>query len=110
MEDLGPVSIRFEEEQLRERLSTLPQLAAVAFAAACAARLENTARGLTTAEDLEILLLRTMDAVIAYLGSGSPFDTLAAERDLLVAMPDEDANPDCLRRLRRTQRQRRSTC
>ena len=94
MEVLGAVIGCFDEEQLRERLSVLPQLAAVAFAAACAARLENTTRNLNTHEDLKILLSRTMDAIVAYLGRGSPFDALAAEGDLLAAMPDEDANPD----------------
>lgn len=88
------MSVGFDEEALRERLSVLPQDAAVAFAAACAARLTNTANGLSINEDLKRLLSHTMDAIIAYLGSGSPFDTLAAEEDLLAAMPDEDENPD----------------
>lgn len=88
------MSISFEEEQLHGRLSILPRLAVVGFAAACAARLENTARGLKANEDLVMLLSRTTDAVISYLGSGSAFDIGAAEEELLAAMPDEDANPD----------------
>jgi hypothetical protein len=88
------MSVRFKEQRLRERLSNLPRLAAVAFAAACAARLENTARNVAIDEALKDLLSRTMDAIGVHLETGLPFDTLAAEEELLTAMPDEDANPD----------------
>lgn len=94
VEVLGAVSISFDEEQLHQRLSNLPRLAAVAFATASAARLENTARSLSADEDLKILLSQNLDALLGYLGTGSPFDTLAAEEDLLAAMPDEYTNPD----------------
>jgi len=94
VEVLGTVSHCFDEKRLRGRLSVLPQRALVAFAAACAARLENTAGNLSTDEELKLLLSRTMDTVVAYLGNGLPFDTIAPEEDLLAAMPDEDANPE----------------
>lgn len=92
-EILALVSIRFEENQLRERLSVLPQLAAVAFAATCAVRLENTARSLNANERANEPLSRSVEGVVAYLGNGFPFDTLAVEEELAVVMPDEDSSP-----------------
>lgn len=94
MEILGPVSKRFEEEQLRERLAILPRLTIIAFAAACAARLENTTQGLSTNPGLKVLLSNTVDAVTTFLAIGTPFDISVAEEELLAAMPHEDANPD----------------
>lgn len=88
------MGIRFEEEQLRDQLSALPRPSRIAFAAACAARLENTARNLTIDDRLELPLSRAIGGIVAYLECGSPFDTKSAEKDLLLAIPDEDANPD----------------
>lgn len=94
MEVLGTVSHCFDEERLRERLSILSRPAVVAFAAACAARLENTAGNLSKEQELKLLLSRTLDTAIAYLDSRLPFDTITPEENLLSAMPDEDADPE----------------
>ncbi len=93
MEVLGRVamSLRYDEQQLGEQLSNLPPIAALTFALACAARLENTARNVGADEGLKRLLSRTLDAAIDCVKSELTFDTLAAEQALLDAMPDEDA-------------------
>lgn len=88
------MTLSFDREGLCERLSALPPIAALAFAAACAARLENTARSMSADEGLNRLLAQSLDAAIAFVSRGLPFDTLAAEQALLAAMPDEDACPD----------------
>lgn len=90
------VTIHFDENQLRARISILPRFSAITFAAACAARLENTARHLNVSDGLMVLLSRNIEAVITYLEGGLMFDTLAAQKELLAAMPDEDASPDLL--------------
>ena len=88
------VSFRFEENKLREQLSTLPKRDAVAFAVACTARVENTARNLNAILEATLPMSRYLEAVVAYLGNGASLDTLAAEEELLLVMPDEDSNPD----------------
>jgi hypothetical protein len=94
VEILGAVMLRFDERELGGRLSRLPKVSTACFAASCAARLENTSRTLSVDRNLQKLLAETLNAIVAYVGSGTPFDMLSAEEDLLASMPDEDTNPD----------------
>lgn len=84
------VSTTYDEKQLRRRLAAIPHLAAFAFASACAARLENTARSKRPDDSDKALLGRSVDSLLACLDREESCRELVSEDELLSLMPDED--------------------